>query len=129
MAGERTTGERCYINIIILSLAGTTVASRTGAGVLGHVGLDAFAAQDAARFVQQGLSLVVDLPSLAKQRRELRERFSQSALGQPEAIAAGLALALRAMWQRWCVGLPAESFEVTNGHAQGTYNAIPELTT
>ena len=108
----------------MLTLAGTTVAGRTGAGILGHVGLDAFVAHDAVAFVQQGLSLVVDLSSLANQRSELRKRFAQSALGQPEVIAAGLALALRTMWQRWCCGLPTESFEVNHASVQNMHNAM-----
>ena len=29
-------------------------------------------------------------------------------------IAAGLERALRTMWQRWCAGLPTESFEVNH---------------
>jgi hypothetical protein len=53
-----------------------------------------------------------NLPELAGIRAGLRERFSESALGRPDLIAAGLERALRIMWQRWCAGMPTESFEV-----------------
>jgi protein O-GlcNAc transferase len=125
-AGGTTTLHALWMGVPTLTLAGTTVAGRTGACILGHVGLDAFVAQDAAAFVQQGLSLVADLKSLAHQRSELRQRFSQSAPGQPEVIAAGLASALRTMWQRWCAGLPTESFEVNHASVQNTHNAMQE---
>ncbi|SFC82902.1 Tetratricopeptide repeat-containing protein, partial [Polaromonas sp. OV174] len=85
-------------------------AGRTGAGILGHVGLEVFVAQDAAAFVRQGLTVAADFSMLASLRAGLRERFLQSAPGRPEDIAAGMERALRTMWQRWCAGLPAESF-------------------
>jgi hypothetical protein len=56
----------------------------------------------------------------------LRERFANSAIGQPALVAAGVERTLRIMWQRWCNGLPAKSFEVTlqdiNSMMQGTNN-------
>ena len=112
--GGTTTLHALWMGVPTLTLAGSTVAGRSGAGILGHVGLDEFVARDSAAFVKQGLSLATDYSTLAKLRMGLRERFSQSALGQSGVIAAGLESALRTMWQRWCAGLPAESFEVSN---------------
>jgi len=74
-------------------------------------------------FVQKGLNWAGDLATLASLRAGLRERFRQSALGQPGLIAASLERALRTMWQRWCAGLPAESFEVS---LQDMGNAMQE---
>ena len=39
---------------------------------------------------------------------------------QPAVVAAGVERALRMMWQRWCAGLPAESFEVSSEDLHGT---------
>jgi len=95
-----------------LTLAGSTAAGRSGASILGRVGLEAFVAHDAADFVQKGLSWAGNLAALCDIRTGLREHFAKSATGQPTVVAAGVARALRIMWQRWCAGLPPESFEV-----------------
>jgi len=34
-------------------------------------------------------------------------------LPEAEIVVAGLEYALRHMWERWCAGLPAESFHTT----------------
>jgi protein O-GlcNAc transferase len=39
-------------------------------------------------------------------RLEMRARFNASAMGQPEPFANSLEATLRAMWLRWCAGLP-----------------------
>lgn len=125
-AGGTTTLHALWMGVPTLTLAGTTVAGRTGACILGHVGLDSFIAHDEAAFVLQGLSLVSDPSSLANLRKTLRERCSQSAPGQPEIIANGLDSALRAMWQRWCKGLPAEPFEVNHASVKNKHNLTQE---
>ncbi|MGZ5076722.1 MAG: hypothetical protein ACXV9R_08885, partial [Methylobacter sp.] len=89
-----------------------TVTARQGATILSQMGLNAFIAQDAEDFVRKGLSWAKHPSSLAELRAGLRERLQYSAIGQPALIAAGVECAFRAMWQRWCAGLPAESFEV-----------------
>ena len=111
--GGTTTYHALWMGVPTLTLAGSTVAGHIGAGITGHVGLDAFIAEDPAAFVQQGLALQGDnFSALAHLRDGLRERFAQSATGQPALIAAGLERALRTMWQRWCAGLPTETFEI-----------------
>ena len=111
--GGTTTFHALWMGVPTLSLSGGTPAGRTGACILGHVGLDAFVAHDREDFVQKGLSWANNLAALAEVRSSLRERFAQSGAGQPALVAAALERALRIMWQRWCDNLPAESFEVT----------------
>jgi predicted O-linked N-acetylglucosamine transferase (SPINDLY family) len=111
-----------------LTLAGETPASRSGACVLGHVGLEAFVAHDAEDFLHKGLIWASNLAALQDIRAGLRERFAKSAMSQPALIAQSLQCALRIMWQRWCKGLPAESFEVTGqGMANSTLAAGDSL--
>jgi predicted O-linked N-acetylglucosamine transferase (SPINDLY family) len=117
--GGTTTMHALWMGVPTLTLAGCTVAGRTGAGVLGHVGLDEFIAHNSTEFVQKGLFWADNLVALSDIRAGLRERFAKSAVGQPELIAAGLERALRSMWQRWCANLPAESFEVTKQESIG----------
>ena len=70
--------------------------------------------------MQKGLYWAGNLTTLSDIRTGLRERFAQSAMGQPAVVAAGVERALRIMWQRWCAGLPAESFEVSLQDIDGT---------
>jgi protein O-GlcNAc transferase len=118
--GSTTTFHALWMGVPTLTLTGSTVAGRPGAQILGHVGLDACIATDAADFVQKGLALAGDTAALSGLRAGLRERLSGSALGHPEWIASGLARALRIMWRRWCAGLPPQAFEVNMQEADAT---------
>jgi protein O-GlcNAc transferase len=110
--GGTTTFHALWMGVPTLTLAGQTIASRSGASILGHVNLEAFTAHDVADFKKKGLYWADHPGELSIIRTGLRERFTKSASGQPAVIAAGLERALRIMWQRWCAGLPAASFEV-----------------
>ncbi len=88
-----------------------------------HVGLNAFIAVDDEDFVQKGIFLSNNIVQLAALRATMRQRLEESAIGQSGLIAEGFEHALRAMWQRWCAGLPPETFEVerynSDMHMQG----------
>jgi predicted O-linked N-acetylglucosamine transferase (SPINDLY family) len=116
-SGGTTTLHALWMGVPTLTLAGSTVAGRTGAGVLGHAELQSFITYGATEFVQKGIHWACNLQSLSKIRRNLRERFAESAAGRPELITAGLERALRIMWRRWCADLPAVSFAVTQQEA------------
>lgn len=109
--GGTTTCHALWMGVPTLTLAGDTLPGRVGAGILGHAKLEEFIANDATDFVQKGLFWAGNLAALSDIRKEMRERFSSSAMSQSTLIAAGLERALRIMWQRWCAGLPPESFE------------------
>jgi predicted O-linked N-acetylglucosamine transferase (SPINDLY family) len=110
--GGTTTLHGLWMGVPMLTLAGATMPGRVSAAVLEHLQLDAMIAHDSADFVQKGVYLANALPLLSTLRASMRELLARSALGQPGVIAVGLEGALRAMWQRWCDGLPAASFEV-----------------
>lgn len=120
--GGTTTFHAMWMGVPTLSLSGKTAAGRSGAAILGNVGLEAFVADDAAGFVHKGVSWAGKLDELSAIRAGLRERMANSAAGQPQLIAASLERALRIMWQRWCAGMPADSFEVTR---QEIEDALP----
>jgi predicted O-linked N-acetylglucosamine transferase (SPINDLY family) len=108
--GATTTMHSLSMGVPTLTMAGATSMARAGAGILAHVGLDGFIATDADDFVAKGIYWAHHLADLAAVRAGLRARLEQSPGGQPALIAAHLDGALRHMWQRWCAGLPAESF-------------------
>ncbi len=111
-SGGTTSCHALWMGVPTLTLTGNTPASRVGATWLNQVGLEAFVAHDKTEFVEKGLYWAGHLAELANIRDGLRVRFGQSALGQPDTVSAALESALRTMWQRWCAGLPAESFAV-----------------
>lgn len=110
--GGSTTLHALWMGVPTISLAGNTAPSRIGASILGNVGLEAFIAKDTDDFVQIGVYWANHLNELAKIRRDLRERFLQSDIGQPAVIADGLERALHIMWQRRCAGLAPEAFAI-----------------
>lgn len=110
--GGTTTMHALWMGVPTLTLAGDTVASRAGACILEHVGLGSFVATDDDDFVNKGKFLSNNIVQLAALRATMRQRLEESAIGQPALIAEGFEQALRAMWQRWCDGLPAQTFEI-----------------
>lgn len=110
--GGTTTLNAIWMGVPTLTIAGDTVASRSGASVMGHVGLESFIVSDSMDFHRMGLFWASHIEELAGIRSNLREQFSKSAFGQPKLIATGIEQALRTMWKRWCEDLPIESFQV-----------------
>ncbi|NDE05326.1 MAG: glycosyltransferase, partial [Flavobacteriia bacterium] len=110
--GGTTSWHAIWMGVPTLTLAGETVASRSGACILGQVGLESFVATSEEDFVHKGQNWARNISELSKIRGEMRSRFEASAAGRPQVVAAGLSLAIRQMWQIWCEGLPARSFEV-----------------
>jgi predicted O-linked N-acetylglucosamine transferase (SPINDLY family) len=115
--GGTTTAHALWMGVPTLTLAGRTPASRHGATILKHVGLDEFVARTPAEYVRKGVELASHLGELAQLRTGLRARCSAAAFSKPDEIAVALERALRIMWKRWCAGLPAEAFSVTMGDA------------
>ena len=112
--GATTSWSAIWLGVPTLTLAGSTPAGGYGAAIMTQLGRPNFVAHDAADFVQRGVYWASHLAELAAVRATLRQRFAQCPAGQPELIAAALALALRRMWQRWCDNLPAAAFAVTD---------------
>ena len=118
--GGTTSIHAVWMGVPTLTIAGSTPAARSGAAILGQVGLDGFTATDAADFVAKGLFWSTHLRELAQVRAGLRARLQHSPSRQAGTVAAALEQALRHMWRRWCAGLPAESFHSTVAPAAET---------
>jgi len=111
--GLTTALQSLWMGVPTLTLAGETVPGRSGATAMSHAGLEFFVAADEQDFVRRGMALANDIPVLAELRATMRERCLASPMFQPDVIAHSVSRALRTMWERWCAGLPAETFEVT----------------
>jgi predicted O-linked N-acetylglucosamine transferase (SPINDLY family) len=109
-SGATTTMHSLSMGVPTLTIAGGTPQARACAGILAHVGLDRFIASDAADFLAKARHWAAHLDDLAALRSGLRTRLRQTPGANPALIADHIDQALRRMWQRWCGGLPAESF-------------------
>lgn len=110
--GLTTALQSLWMGVPTLTLSGETVPGRSCATAMSHAGLEYFVASDPQDFVQRGVALAGEIPTLANLRAGMRERCLASPMFQPDLIAHSVSRALRIMWQRWCAGLPAETFDV-----------------
>jgi predicted O-linked N-acetylglucosamine transferase (SPINDLY family) len=112
-SGCTTSNHALWMGVPSLTCVGPTPASRLTAANLGQLGLEDFIAKDPDEFIAKGVRWANDLSALANLRAGLRARWQAAPARDAGFFAAGMELALRRMWQRWCAGLPAESFEIT----------------
>jgi predicted O-linked N-acetylglucosamine transferase (SPINDLY family) len=117
--GGTTTQHALWMGVPTLTMAGSTPAARQAAGILARVGVDGFTAVNPDDFAAKGVHWANHLTELAELRGKLRERFRDSIGQRPDVLVASFEGALRRMWQRWCAGLPAESFEVAVSDSTG----------
>jgi protein O-GlcNAc transferase len=117
--GGTTSWHAIWMGVPTLTLSGDTPPGRSGASILGQMGLDRFAARSKEEFVSRGVFLCSQLDELAALRTSMRQLFSVSSAGKPEVVARGVETALRTMWHRYCAGHPPTSFEVRLETARG----------
>lgn len=108
-----TTGlNAMWMGVPTLTMVGATLPGYATSTILSHAGLHEFIAFGEVEFLEKG-QLFASQPILFSDLRVgMRERMKNSANGQPAMISRGLEVALRTMWKRWCVDLPAISFGV-----------------
>lgn len=103
--GTTTTCEALYMGVPVICLEGDRHAARVSASFMRRLGLDDWVAGDEAEYVQIAQKKAADLQALAALRASLRERFCQSPLGRPAALAVDLDHAFHAMWHQHAAGL------------------------
>ncbi|MBW9107934.1 tetratricopeptide repeat protein [Paraburkholderia phenoliruptrix] len=111
--GSTTTLNALWMGVPTVTMPGTSMPSRCGAGWLEQVGLHDFVARDKDEFVKKSIELTRDLDALSALRIGMRERCLGSVPFHPEKVAGGLSIALRTMWQRWCADETPTPFEAT----------------
>ena len=111
-SGGSTTNHGLSMGVPTITLAGLTLPSRHGVTVLSRVGLERFVAENRDEFIEIAVYWSTHLEELNEIRSEIRNRIKNSSTRSPELVARATESALRQMWQRWCAGLPPESFEV-----------------
>lgn len=104
--GTTTTCEALWMGVPVLTLAGSTHASRVGTSLLTHLGLTGCIASDPADLVSRGASLAGDLTALAGLRASLRDRMRASPLCDAARFTAHLERTYRSLWRRCCDASP-----------------------
>lgn len=112
--GGTTTNHALWMGVPVLSLVGTTPQQRQASSILVMLGLSEWAARSAEEYVARAVEATSNLGELSQLRERLRPAMAASFQGSTAAVARELDWALRMVWQRWCAGLPPESFTVTS---------------
>lgn len=110
--GGTTTGDCLARGVPIVTLMGDRRCGRSGASRLHALGLDELVARSIDDYVQLAVALARDLERLAGMRRTIVDRFAESPLGDPVRLTRHLEAGYRAMWRRWCLGLPPDHIDV-----------------
>jgi protein O-GlcNAc transferase len=110
--GGTTTLHSAWMGVPTLTMAGDAVATRTGACIMSHLGLQRMIAHNAEEFVKEGVYWSKNLDELAAIRMSLRNRLQDSTISKPSLIADSLNKAFHQIWARWCEDLPPVAFTV-----------------
>nr|WP_240894602.1 FkbM family methyltransferase [Fodinibius halophilus] len=103
-SGGLTTCEAIYMGVPVVTLPGPTFAGRHSMTHLLNVGLDEWVVGSWDAYAEKVKELAADLPALAKTRKALREKISNSPVCDGKRFGAHLAVALREMWKQWVNG-------------------------
>jgi predicted O-linked N-acetylglucosamine transferase (SPINDLY family) len=110
--GGLTSCEALWMGVPVITLPGTTPASRQTLGFLQLLGLDDLAAASQEDYVLRAVGLAADPPRLAALRQNLRPRMTASPLCDGPLFTAGLEQAFLDIWGRYNRGEPVTGFDV-----------------
>lgn len=97
--GVTTTCEALWMGVPTLTLAGETLVSRQGAGVVVPAGLNDWVANSEAEYIAKAVAFASDLPSLASLRASLRQQALASPVYDAPRFARNFEAALWGMWR------------------------------
>lgn len=109
--GTTTTCEALWMGVPVVTLAGSTHASRVGASLLESVGLRDWVAHSMEEYVELAARMARNAGALASLRAGLRGLVASSPLTDSARFARNMEEAYRRMWRRWCVSAPAPQRE------------------
>ncbi len=100
--GGTTTCEALWMGVPAVSLRGDVFQSRAGYSILSSIGLDDWVAMSRSDYVEKAARLASDRNSLAKLRKGLRLRMSESVLLDAAGFTRKIQHLYRAAWRDWC---------------------------
>ncbi|HEY0297090.1 MAG TPA: glycosyltransferase [Bordetella sp.] len=101
-SGGLTTCEAMLMGVPVVTLPGPTFAGRHSATHVANAGLPELVAQDWEQYQARVRELAANLDHLSTIRQRLRETLLKSPVCDGPRFARHLAVALRAIWQRYC---------------------------
>lgn len=111
--GGTTTNHGAWMGVPTITLAGETMAARQGVDILHGYGLQEFVAESEEDYVGKAVGWNEDLARLNTLRMGLRDVMAIGD-GQQQSIATLFEKTLRESWQRWCAGVPVQSFTLND---------------
>lgn len=117
--GHTTTSDALLMGCPVLTLVGSTFASRVAGSLLSAAGLDEMIAQTPALYVEKALAFGnSQAPLRTRIDAQLGELSSTHPLFNSQRFAADLERGIQAAFERWMQGLPADDITLEAG--QGT---------
>jgi protein O-GlcNAc transferase len=101
-SGGTISADALWMGVPVVTLAGDSMASRTSTSILKCLKLDFLVTRQPDAYVGAAVSLAGNTAALATLRKDMRQRFRGTALGEPAIFAANLEAAYRQMWREWC---------------------------
>jgi predicted O-linked N-acetylglucosamine transferase (SPINDLY family) len=102
--GTTTTCEALWMGVPVVTLAGSTHASRVGVSLLSNVGIPELIAETREDYFAIAVNLARDIEKLKTLRASLRDMMSHSPLTNSRKFTHNLEEAYRDIWRRWCSG-------------------------
>jgi len=100
--GGATTCESLWLGVPVVTKAGAMGFARSGASILGNVGLPDLVAESEEQYLEIAVALATDRPRLRGLQRGLRERMRASPLMDASGFMRELEDAYREAWRRVC---------------------------
>jgi predicted SAM-dependent methyltransferase len=116
--GTTTTCEALWMGVPVVTLAGKTHVTRTGASILGQLGCDEWVATTPDEYLAKALALSGDLEKLRGVRQGLRQRMRASPLLDGPGFARAVEAAYLEAWSNWLA--PAAAAGPLRLHIGGT---------
>jgi protein O-GlcNAc transferase len=123
--GTTTTLDALLMGVPVITLSGYNHASRVGASLLTHTGLQEFIAHTDDDYVAKAVALAGNPAQLAALHDSLRGRLLASPLCDGPGFLRKFEFALRGMWLNWCRAQGVELSPAEAAQAAFDFSADP----
>jgi protein O-GlcNAc transferase len=100
--GTTTTCEAMWMGVPVITLAGTTHASRVGVSLLSNVGLPEVIAKTYDEYRDIAVNLAADTERLQLLHKKIRLNMMNSPLTDAKQFTLNLEKCYQTMWETWC---------------------------
>ncbi|MBB4014591.1 tetratricopeptide repeat protein [Niveibacterium umoris] len=106
-----TCSDALWAGVPVVTWPGQTFASRVASSLLAAVGLESLAAADGPRYRALAVQLAREPQTRERLRRHLVEQRDRLPLFDSPRLTRAMESLYRAMWARWCAGLPPAAMQ------------------